>query len=166
MFVFQYIFPSRKRSPSRLAKIMVPLRPAAAGNAHPRCILIFESPQVHQKRGHPVGDLFFGGLEGIRTLAPHNANVVRSQLRYKPICRGFNAAKLYFCFSPLSSLVYHQVIYKNLLIGYTTFLARHQLPPFFVANVQSYESKVCGLLATPPICFALYSIGKFLLIFK
>ena len=26
-----------------------------------------------------------GGLEGIRTLDPHNANVVRSQLRYKPI---------------------------------------------------------------------------------
>ncbi len=28
-----------------------------------------------------------GGLEGIRTLDPHNANVVRSQLRYKPIAR-------------------------------------------------------------------------------
>ena len=28
-----------------------------------------------------------GGLEGIRTLDPHNANVVRSQLRYKPISR-------------------------------------------------------------------------------
>ena len=27
---------------------------------------------------------FFGGLEGIRTLDPHNANVVRSQLRYEP----------------------------------------------------------------------------------
>ena len=26
----------------------------------------------------------YGGLEGIRTLDPHNANVVRSQLRYKP----------------------------------------------------------------------------------
>ena len=26
-----------------------------------------------------------GGLEGIRTLDPHNANVVRSQLRYKPM---------------------------------------------------------------------------------
>ena len=25
-----------------------------------------------------------GGLEGIRTLDPHNANVVRSQLRYEP----------------------------------------------------------------------------------
>ena len=29
--------------------------------------------------------LLIGGLEGIRTLDPHNANVVRSQLRYKPI---------------------------------------------------------------------------------
>ena len=26
----------------------------------------------------------FGGLEEIRTPDPHNANVVRSQLRYKP----------------------------------------------------------------------------------
>ena len=30
------------------------------------------------------GGFPFGGLEGIRTLDPHNANVVRSQLRYKP----------------------------------------------------------------------------------
>ena len=28
---------------------------------------------------------FFGGLEEIRTPDPHNANVVRSQLRYKPV---------------------------------------------------------------------------------
>ena len=28
---------------------------------------------------------FFGGPEEIRTLDPHNANVVRSQLRYRPI---------------------------------------------------------------------------------
>lgn len=27
----------------------------------------------------------FGGLEEIRTPDPHNANVVRSQLRYKPL---------------------------------------------------------------------------------
>ena len=32
----------------------------------------------------PVGCGIFGGLEGIRTLDPYNANVVRSQLRYKP----------------------------------------------------------------------------------
>ena len=31
------------------------------------------------------GCFFSGGLEGIRTLDPHNANVVRSQLRYKPM---------------------------------------------------------------------------------
>ena len=34
-----------------------------------------------------LGKLFPGGLEGIRTLDPHNANVVRSQLSYKPISR-------------------------------------------------------------------------------
>ena len=32
-----------------------------------------------------VDGFFNGGLEGIRTLDPHNANVVRSQLRYKPV---------------------------------------------------------------------------------
>ena len=37
------------------------------------------------KKSHPTGG--FGGLEGIRTLDPHNANVVRSQLRYKPVSR-------------------------------------------------------------------------------
>ena len=31
---------------------------------------------------------FFGGLEEIRTPDPHNANVVRSQLRYKPVSPG------------------------------------------------------------------------------
>ena len=31
------------------------------------------------------GALHFGGLEEIRTPDPHNANVVRSQLRYKPV---------------------------------------------------------------------------------
>ena len=31
--------------------------------------------------------LFIGGLEEIRTPDPHNANVVRSQLRYKPGCK-------------------------------------------------------------------------------
>ena len=35
--------------------------------------------------GSPSGGPFIGGLEGIRTLDPHNANVVRSQLRYKPV---------------------------------------------------------------------------------
>ena len=33
--------------------------------------------------------LFFGGLEGSRTPDPHNANVVRSQLRYKPVWENY-----------------------------------------------------------------------------
>ena len=33
-----------------------------------------------------MAGLPFGGLEEIRTPDPHNANVVRSQLRYKPVC--------------------------------------------------------------------------------
>ena len=37
-----------------------------------------------RKSCHMAG-LSFGGLEEIRTPDPHNANVVRSQLRYKPV---------------------------------------------------------------------------------
>ena len=45
----------------------------------------FESPSQAKMKHTLLGALRFGGLEGIRTLDPHNANVVRSQLRYKPI---------------------------------------------------------------------------------
>ena len=41
-----------------------------------------------------MAGLSFGGLEEIRTPDPHNANVVRSQLRYKPITtKDYNARK-------------------------------------------------------------------------
>ena len=36
------------------------------------------------KKHHLKVVLLLGGLEEIRTPDPHNANVVRSQLRYKP----------------------------------------------------------------------------------
>lgn len=36
-------------------------------------------------KASPKADFCFGGLEEIRTPDPHNANVVRSQLRYKPL---------------------------------------------------------------------------------
>ena len=45
-------------------------------------------PKSTNKKSIQTGGLFIGGLEGIRTLDPHNANVVRSQLRYKPISCG------------------------------------------------------------------------------
>ena len=48
---------------------------------------MFESPlrKYHtNKKYRLVAVLFIGGLEEIRTPDPHNANVVRSQLRYKP----------------------------------------------------------------------------------
>ena len=47
-------------------------------------ILITNPKQFFTKK-KGFGFAQFGGLEGIRTLDPHNANVVRSQLRYKPI---------------------------------------------------------------------------------
>ena len=52
--------------------------------------------------------LFLGGLEEIRTPDPHNANVVRSQLRYKPITPkiilpyfGFVKEKEHFAIAPI-----------------------------------------------------------------
>ncbi len=48
------------------------------------------NPFKSTKNRHPDGVEVFGGLEGIRTLDPHNANVVRSQLRYKPLYRNLN----------------------------------------------------------------------------
>ena len=47
-----------------------------------------ESPlrECHTKKEHHLwGGVLSGGLEEIRTPDPHNANVVRSQLRYEPI---------------------------------------------------------------------------------
>ncbi len=64
---------------------MVRLRQASAGSAHPHRILSFETPSSPPIKKPPDGGFFIGGLEGIRTLDPHNANVVRSQLRYKPV---------------------------------------------------------------------------------
>ena len=43
-----------------------------------------------------MGGFLIGGLEGIRTLDPYNANVVRSQLRYKPVRRNYIAVCV-FC---------------------------------------------------------------------
>ena len=66
------------------------LRPAVARNSPPDCcIIIFESPlrKYHTKYETPPNGwcFIFGGLEEIRTPDPHNANVVRSQLRYEPV---------------------------------------------------------------------------------
>lgn len=61
----------------------------AAVDSPPDCpIGSFESllRECHtNKKTTRMGGFFIGGLEGIRTLDPHNANVVRSQLRYKPV---------------------------------------------------------------------------------
>ena len=57
----------------------------------------FESPlhECHTKKNTTLaGGVLFGGLEEIRTPDPHNANVVRSQLRYKPICCGIYRSKI------------------------------------------------------------------------
>ena len=50
--------------------------------------------QIHFSQYAEFVFAFFGGLEEIRTPDPHNANVVRSQLRYKPICCGIYRSKI------------------------------------------------------------------------
>ena len=73
----------------RKAKIVVALCQATARNSPPDCcVYIFESPSVNaipiKKPPHRDGFLI-GGPEEIRTPDPYNANVMRSQLRYRPI---------------------------------------------------------------------------------
>ena len=57
----------------------------------PCCINNGKYPQLASKLR-----VFFGGPEEIRTLDPYNANVMRSQLRYRPVTVGgwfdYNAA--------------------------------------------------------------------------
>ena len=53
-----------------------------------------------RKSCHMAG-LSFGGLEEIRTPDPHNANVVRSQLRYKPIACGLSRRSYYSFLMPV-----------------------------------------------------------------
>ena len=52
--------------------------------AMPARISSFESPQTKNK-SHLKVAFIFGGPEEIRTPDPYNANVMRSQLRYRPI---------------------------------------------------------------------------------
>ena len=62
------------------------VEPAASSSPPDCCIGNVRIPSAFSKKYPPSWvDIFIGGLEGIRTLDPHNANVVRSQLRYKPV---------------------------------------------------------------------------------
>ena len=64
------------------------VQPAASNSPPDCCIWNFESPSVNAvpKKKAPWRVLsFFGGPEEIRTPDPYNANVMRSQLRYRPV---------------------------------------------------------------------------------
>ena len=50
--------------------------------------------QTRNRRGKNHGDFHFGGPDRIRTDDPYNANVVRSQLRYRPLLAIFQSKKL------------------------------------------------------------------------
>lgn len=41
--------------------------------------------KINRPANYTSAGRLYGGLEEIRTPDPHNANVVRSQLRYKPV---------------------------------------------------------------------------------
>ena len=60
------------------------VEPASGSSPPDCCIGWFESLNT-KKKDTQKRVLLFGGLEEIRTPDPHNANVVRSQLRYKPV---------------------------------------------------------------------------------
>lgn len=56
------------------------------------CVFLF----IQKKKSSTNDDFSIGGgPEEIRTLDPHNANVMRSQLRYRPMCL-FNFTVIYY----------------------------------------------------------------------
>ena len=55
------------------------------GSSPPDCCIEWSESLNIKKKDTQKRVLLFGGLEEIRTPDPHNANVVRSQLRYKPV---------------------------------------------------------------------------------
>ena len=50
--------------------------------------------QTRNRRGKNHGDFHFGGPDRIRTDDPYNANVVRSQLRHRPLLAIFSIKKV------------------------------------------------------------------------
>ena len=68
-------------------KIKERIRRAESGGARPRRILLFESRPPRRNTTQRVVFLL-GGPEEIRTPDPYNANVMRSQLRYRPMTGG------------------------------------------------------------------------------
>ena len=69
--------------------------------------------QIHFSQYGKFVFAFYGGLEEIRTPDPHNANVVRSQLRYKPIsqklyCRVFSLSRKKKSLYTISTLWYNK----------------------------------------------------------
>ncbi len=62
-------------------------RRPAGGKRHATGVsyLIVRNSSVPKRKTTRRVVFLFGGLEEIRTPDPHNANVVRSQLRYKPV---------------------------------------------------------------------------------
>ena len=75
---------------------VAPVQPGASNSPPDCCILSFESDQrnaIPKKKNHSVGVVFlFGGPDRIRTDDPYNANVMRSQLRYRPIRMGVSVS--------------------------------------------------------------------------
>ena len=60
------------------------------------------------------GGVSFGGLEEIRTPDPHNANVVRSQLRYEPVDYIKNYSKAYhICQTFLAIFFFENICYTE-----------------------------------------------------
>ena len=71
---------------SPMAKIKEPMRSSPYRAAvHRTAALNGLNLSISKKKDTQKRVLLFGGLEEIRTPDPHNANVVRSQLRYKPV---------------------------------------------------------------------------------
>ena len=100
---------------------------------------------LHRKIVTPRWDVtIFGGPEEIRTLDPYNANVVRSQLRYRPICLPlyysillkkiqpfFSFSRLFFCrfYRGLTRISEWTTIKADVLSSESRFHKKHRYEP-------------------------------------
>ncbi len=106
VFLFSYLLcvniaPSKKPAQrGGLEEIREIKEVSPSSRAHPtvhrtvgfRCSNLLCVNTIPIKKPPRWGGFLIGGLEEIRTPDPHNANVVRSQLRYKPICLNYRFA--------------------------------------------------------------------------
>lgn len=97
--------------------------------------------------------LFHGGPEEIRTLDPHNANVMRSQLRYRPMC-SVQTLLLYYNTKFKKVKCYHKYFLPDIVNFY--FFA--QLTPRTYSARTAYQPEPLNIVLYNPAPFLCFPV--------